>query len=63
MLCSLKCNASENFEANINIMYQTAKKISSEEKEIEVIIFNNLMNEDILKLSDSEIFIILMKIV
>ena len=48
---------------NMNIMYLIAKSIAIEEKKIEIIIFENLMNENILKLSDSEIIIILMKIV
>ena len=63
MLCSSKCNVSENFEADINIMYRTAKSITSEEKKIEIIIFDDLMNENILKLSDFEMIMILMKIV
>ena len=44
-------------------MYRTAKNITNEEKEIKVIIFDDSMNENILKLSDSEKIIILMKIV
>ena len=63
MLCSSKCNVSEDFETNMNIMYQTAKNITSEEKEIEIIIFDDSMNENILKLSDSEMIMILMKII
>ena len=63
MLCSSKCNASENFEADMNIMYRTAKSITSEEKEIEIVIFDDSMNESIFKLSDSEMIMILMKIV
>ena len=63
MLCSSKCDASEDFETNMNIMYQTAKNITSEEKEIEIVIFDDLMNENILKLSDSEMIMILMKII
>ena len=42
-------------------MYRTAKNIAIE-KEIEVIIFENSMNEDIFKLSDSEIIMISIKI-
>ena len=63
MLCSSKCNASKNLEADISIMYRTAKNITNEKKEIEVVIFDDLMNENILKLSDSEMIMILMKIV
>ena len=44
-------------------MYQIAKSITSEEKKIEIIIFDDLMNESIFKLSDSEMIMILMKIV
>ena len=62
MLCSLKCNVFKDFEANMNIMYQTAKNIAIEEK-IEIIIFENLMNENIFKLSDLKMIIILIKIV
>ena len=43
-------------------MYWTAKNIAIEKK-IEIIIFENLMNEDILKLSDSKIIIISIKII
>ena len=62
MLCSSKCNASENFEANMNIMYRITKSITNEEKEIEIVIFDDLMNKSILKLSDFEIIMILIKI-
>ena len=62
MLCLSKCNAFENFEASMNIMYLIAKDVAIEEKKIKIIIFENLMNENILKLSDSEMIIILMKI-
>ena len=62
ILCSSKCNASKNFETNINIMYLIAKSVAIERKKIKVVIFENLMNEDILKLSDFEMIIILMKI-
>ena len=44
-------------------MYRTAKSITNEEKEIEVIIFDDLMNENILKLFDSKMIMILMKII
>ena len=63
MLCLSKCNASKNFEANINIMYRTAKNITSEKKEIEVVIFDDSMNENIFKLSDSEMIMISTKII
>ena len=63
MLCSSKCNVSENFKADINIMYRITKNITNEEKKIEIIIFDDLMNESILKLSDSEMIMISMKIV
>ena len=63
MLCSSKCNVFENFEMNMNIMYLTAKNIAIEEKKIEIVIFENLMNEDIFKLSDLKMIIILIKIV
>ena len=62
MLCLSKCNVFENFEANINIIYLIAKDVAIKEKKIEIIIFENLINEDIFKLFDSEIIIILMKI-
>ena len=61
MLCSSKCNVFEDFEADISIMYQTAKDIAIEKK-IKIVIFKNSMNEDILKLSDSKMIIILIKI-
>ena len=63
MLCLSKCNAFENFEMNMNIMYLTAKDVAIEEKKIEVVIFENSMNENILKLLDFEMIIILIKIV
>ena len=63
ILCSSKYNIFENFEMSMNIMYLTAKDVVIEEKKIEIIIFENLMNEDIFKLFDFEIIIILMKIV
>ena len=63
ILCSLKCNAFENFETNMNIMYLIAKDVAIEEKKIKINIFENLMNKNIFKLFDSEIIIISMKIV
>ena len=64
ILCSSKCNASENFETNINIIiYRIAKSITSEEKEIKVIIFDDLIKKDILKLFDSKMIIISIKII
>ena len=47
----------------MNIMYLTAKSVAIEEKKVEVDIFEDLMNESIFKLSDSEMIIISMKIV
>ena len=58
-----KCNIFEDFEASINIMYLTAKNVAIEKKKIEIIIFEDLMNENILKLFDFEIIIILIKII
>ena len=43
-------------------MYLIAKNVAIEEKKIKVVIFENSMNEDILKLSDFKIIIISMKI-
>ena len=63
ILCSSKCNASEDLKTNMNIMYLTAKNVAIEEKKIEVGIFEDSMNESILKLPDSEMIIILMKII
>ena len=63
MLCSSKCNVSEDFEMNMSIMYLTAKNVAIEEKKIEIVIFEDSMNESILKLLDSEVIIISMKIV
>ena len=63
MLCSSKCNVFEDFEASMNIIYLIAKNVAIEKKKIEVVIFKDSMNEDILKLPDSEMIIILMKIV
>ena len=63
ILCSSKCNVFKDFEANINIMYLITKSVAIEEKKIKINIFKNLMNESIFKLSDSEMIIILMKIV
>ena len=62
MLYLSKCSVFENFEANMNIMYQTAKDIAIEKK-IKIVIFENLMNEDIFKLFNSEMIIILIKII
>ena len=44
-------------------MYLTAKDVAIEEKKIKVDIFENSMNENIFKLFDSEMIIILMKII
>ena len=63
ILCSSKCNVFENFEMSMNIMYLTAKNVAIEEKKIKIVIFENSMNEDILKLFDFEMIIISMKIV
>ena len=62
ILCSLKYNVSENSKANINIMYLITKSVAIEKKKFEIVIFENLMNEDIFKLFGSEIIIISMKI-
>ena len=62
ILYSSKCNVSEDFKINMNIIYRTAKDIAME-KEIEIIIFKNSMNENIFKLFDSKIIIILIKII
>ena len=43
-------------------MYLTAKDVAIKKKKIEIIIFKDSMNEDILKLPDSEMIIISMKI-
>ena len=63
ILCSSKCNVFEDFETNMNIMYLTAKDVAIEKKKIEVIIFEDSMNENIFKLFDLEIIIILIKTV
>ena len=47
----------------MNIMYLIAKNVAIKKKKIEIVIFKNSMNENIFKLSDLEIIIILMKIV
>ena len=47
---------------NMNIMYLIAKDVAIEEKKIKIDIFEDSMNEDILKLSDFKMIIILMKI-
>ena len=44
-------------------MYLIAKSVAIEEKKIEIIIFKDSMNENIFKLFDFEIIIILIKIV
>ena len=62
ILCSSKCNASEDFEANMNIIYLTAKDVAIEKKKIKIVIFENSINENILKLFNFEMIIILMKI-
>ena len=46
----------------MNIMYLIAKSVAIEEKKIEVDIFEDSMDENILKLSDSEVIIVSMKI-
>ena len=63
ILCSSKCNIFENFEMNINIMYLIAKNVAIKEKKIKIVIFKNLMNENIFKLFDFEMIIISMKII
>ena len=63
MLCLSKCNVSENFEANINIIYLIIKDVAIEKKKIKIVIFENLMNENIFKLLDFEVIIISMKII
>ena len=44
-------------------MYLIAKNVAIEEKKIKIDIFKDSMNEDIFKLFDFEMIIILMKIV
>ena len=44
-------------------MYLTAKNVAIKEKKIEIVIFENLINENIFKLFDFEMIIILIKIV
>ena len=63
ILCLSKYNAFENFKININIMYLTAKDVAIEEKKIKIVIFENSMNKSIFKLLDSEMIIILIKII
>ena len=63
MLYSSKCNVFEDFEASMNIMYLIAKDVAIEEKKIKIVIFENLMNEDIFKLFDFEMIINLIKII
>ena len=62
ILCLLKCNVFENFKMSMNIMYLIAKDVAIEEKKIKIVIFENSMNENIFKLFNFEIIIILMKI-
>ena len=62
ILCSSKYNISENFEMNMNIMYLTAKDVAIEKKKIKIVIFEDSMNENILKLFNFEMIIILIKI-
>ena len=57
-----KYNASENLEMNINIMYLITKNVAIEEKKIKINIFENSINENIFKLFDFKMIIILMKI-
>ena len=47
----------------MNIMYLIAKDVATEEKKIKIVIFENLINENILKLSDLEMIIISIKII
>ena len=63
ILCLSKYNISEDFEMNMNIMYLIAKSVAIEENKIEIVIFKDLMNENILKLFDSKMIIISMKII
>ena len=44
-------------------MYLTVKDVAIEEKKIKIIIFEDSMNKNILKLFDFEMIIILMKII
>ena len=46
----------------MNIMYLIAKDVAIKEKKIEIVIFENSMNESIFKLFNSEMIIILIKI-
>ena len=62
ILCLLKCNVFVNFEMNMNIMYLTAKNVAIEKKKIKIVIFENTMNENVFKLFDFKMIIILMKI-
>ena len=63
ILCSSKYNAFENFKTSMSIIYLTAKNVAIEKKKIEIVIFEDLMNESIFKLLDFKMIIILMKIV
>ena len=47
---------------SMNIIYLTAKDVAIEKKKIEIVIFENSMNENIFKLFDFEMIIISMKI-
>ena len=47
----------------MNIMYLTAKDVAIKKKKIKIITFKNLMNENILKLFNSEVIIISIKII
>ena len=62
MLYLSKCSVFKDFETNMNIIYWIAKNIAIEKK-LQVVIVENLMNEDIFKLSDSKMIIISIKIV
>ena len=63
ILYSSKYNVSEDFKMNMNIMYLITKDVAIEKKKIEIVIFEDSMNENIFKLFNSEIIIISMKIV
>ena len=40
ILCSSKCNASKDFEANMNIIYLIIKNVAIEKKKIKIDIIN-----------------------
>ena len=63
IVCSSKCNVFEDFKTNMNIMYLIAKNVAIEKKKIKIVIFENSMNENILKLFNFEMIIISMKII